>query len=146
VRTLRVIHESGTTTSRGTATGWVQGTGSQPGHMATYTTTGTRQTAAAKQAAPPQKRRNGAVLIGFGVGLAILALAYGFLMITNDLSSTQVVLTIAGVALSAAVLLLLIGAILAPGESRYNSQVYPDAIREWDRTWACQRCGTRFVA
>jgi hypothetical protein len=145
-RTLRVIHESGTTTSQGTVTGWTQGSGSQPGHLTTFNTTSTHQTAAAKDAAPPRKRRNGVVLISFGLALALIAVAYYFLMSRSGLSDSTSLATIAGVGLAIGVLMLLIGVVLAPRDSQYNSEVFPAAFHEWDHTWACQRCGTRFLA
>lgn len=146
-RTLRVIHESGTSTSRGTATGWTLASGSKPGHLTTFTTSSTRQTAAAKAAAPPRKRRNGLAFVGFGIFLALFAGIYGFsISIHLQGSDAAVAATIAGIGLAAGVALLVVGIVLAPRNHRYNSEEFRAEFRQWERTWACQRCGTHFAA
>jgi len=145
-RTLRVIHEGGTSTSRGTATGWQQGYGSQPGHLTTYSTSSTSQTAAAKAAAPPRKRYNGVALIGLGILIPLLALGFYYLVSTSSPASSSAYLPAPIVGVIAGVVMLVAGIVLAPRDSRYNSQAFPAALSQWERTWACQRCGTRFVA
>jgi len=145
-RTLRVIHEGGTSTSRGTATGWQQGYGSQPGHVTTYSVSSTRQTAAAKAAAPPRKRHNGVALIGLGIAVPILAVAFYYLVSTSSPASAAAYFPAPVVGVIVGVALLVAGIVVAPRDSHYNSQVFPAALSRWEHTWACQRCGNRFVA
>lgn len=145
-RTLRVIHESGTISSSGTAHGWTQGSGSSAGHSTSYSTSSTSQSTAAKAATPPKKRHNGAVLLGFGFTIAVAAIIYYIVMTTNQISDPSYVAMSALIAAAAGFVMLVIGLVLAPADSRYNSDVFPEAFREWDRTWSCQQCGTRFHA
>lgn len=67
-------------------------------------------------------------------------------MTRSGLVPAHLVLAIAGIGLAVAVLLAAIGVILVPRESRYNSQTFPIALRDWNPTWSCQRCGTWFLA
>ncbi|HEY4226031.1 MAG TPA: hypothetical protein VGM70_09475 [Pseudolysinimonas sp.] len=115
--------------------------------MTTFSTSGTTQTAAAKAAAPPRKRRNGLALIIFGILLALFAGIYGF-QISSHLqdSAAAIAATISGIGVAAGVVLLVVGIVLAPRNHLYNSEEFRAEFREWERTWACQRCGTRFVA
>lgn len=144
-RTLRVIHQSGTTTTRGTATGWQQGSGSQPGHATTYSTSSTHQTAAAKAAAPPKKRRNGVTLIGLGIAVPTFLIAFYFLLSMLSPGSTSAYYSIPVVGVIAGAALLVAGIVVAPRDSVYNSQEFPTALNQWEHTWACQRCGTQFL-
>jgi len=141
-----MIHEGGTSTSRGTATGWQQGYGSQPGRLVTFSTSSTQQTAAAKAAAPPRKRRNAVALIGLGVAIPPIALAFYYLLSNGSSGGTSTYAPVAMVGVAVGVVSLVVGVLLAPRDGRYNSQVFPEALREWEHTWACQRCGTRFTA
>jgi uncharacterized membrane protein len=115
--------------------------------LTTFSTSGTTQTAAAKAAAPPRKRRNGLALIIVGIFLALFAGIYGF-SISSHLqgSDAAVAALVAGIGVAAGVVLLVVGIVLAPRNYRYNSEEFRAEFREWERTWACQRCGTRFAA
>jgi hypothetical protein len=145
-RTLRVIHDHGTSTSRSSTSGYTQGMSANSGRSSSYSTTTTRQTAAAKAAAPPTKRRNGVVLIVFALVVAAIGLYLRYQMTTNNLTLGTLSPTIVAVlGIGLGIVFLIIGGIVAVSDSRHNSQVFPDEMAQWDRTWACQRCGTFFV-
>jgi hypothetical protein len=142
IKSLRIIHEHGTSTGRGISTGWVQGAGSQPGHLAQFNTTTRTVTEAARKAAPPRKRWNGIVLIVIGAVVAIIAAWLGS-SLTADTDGTFTSGVIIVVAIG--VLLVIGGFILTVFDAGYNRSVYPDAIARWDRSWQCQRCGKVFT-
>jgi hypothetical protein len=140
VKTLRLIHEHGTSTGTGTTTGWVAGSGNQPGHIATFATRTKTLTDAARKAAPPKKRFNGVVLIVIGVLVAAIACGLGGTLALGSAGSyTSGVYIVVGIG----ILALLGGIILAVFDSAYNRTV-PAAFAEWDRSWQCQRCGRVF--
>jgi hypothetical protein len=103
----------------------------------------THQTKAAKESAPPKKRHNGIALLGFGLVVPLFTLGYHLVMARYDLGEAAIVPQIVGVVLG--VVFLVAGAIIAPRDGRYNSQVFPEELEQWNRTWACGRCGTRFI-
>ena len=140
-KTLSAVREQGTSTGRGTTTGWVSGNGDQPGHSATFSTTTTSYTAAARAAAPPQKRQTGLILI---VGSPLLAALLGVIW-AMVLHSDQMTVVAIAIAIVIAVAGVLIGCVLLPGDLTYNRNEFPEAFRRWSRSWSCQRCGEVFV-
>ena len=144
VKTLRAIRAQGTSTGTGTSTGWVQGTGSQPGHMATFSTRTTSYTNAARAAAPPTKRQNGVVLVVAGVIFAALAGWIGFTLASAaSVPAWAVVFAIA--AAIAGFGMMIGGVILTPTDLAYNRDEFPGEFTRWSRSWQCQRCGDRFA-
>lgn len=144
VKSYRAIREQGTTTGTGHSVGWVQGTGSQPGHMASFTTRTTSYTTAALRAAPPVKRQNGLVLVVTGVIFAGLSLYLGYVIGTaSDVAAWMVILTV--VFAVAGFGMLIGGVILTPADLAYNRDVYPDDYNRWSRSWRCLRCGSGFA-
>jgi hypothetical protein len=143
VKTLRIINAQGTSIGTGSTTGWVQGSGNQPGHMATFSTRTKIVTEAARSAAAPRKRFNGAALIVIGVVIAGAGSFIGYSLGKSGYGSS--ILDIA-VAVIVGLIVILGGVVLALRDSTYNRNVYPGAYTRWDRSWQCQRCGTVFVA
>ncbi|MCU1585464.1 MAG: hypothetical protein JWM49_2020 [Microbacteriaceae bacterium] len=144
--TLRMIVANGTShgTTRGTSTGWVDGSGGQPGHTATFTTTQrtTTLTAAAREASPPRKRRNGITLILIGIAIGGFGGWVGYALAADRIGFA--VVNVGAPAIIGAVLVLW-GTVLALlSEAPYNRDEYPNALARWSRSWQCQRCGAVF--
>jgi hypothetical protein len=143
VKTLSAIRAQGTSTGTGSAVGWVQGSGSEPGHMETFRTRTTSYTAAARGAAPPAKRENGIVLVVAGIILAGIAGSIGWVLASSGSVPTFAVV-LAIVAAVAGFGMMIGGVILTPLDLAYNRDVLPGASAKWSRSWQCQRCGTGF--
>lgn len=143
VKTLKMIHDQGTSTGSATTTGWVQGTGNQSGLFGTFSTATKNYTEAAREAAAPRKRFNGVVLIVIGVVLAGVLSSIGYALGTDGAFGTPT-LNIA-IAVVVGLVIMIIGVSLAMRDSAYNRDVYPDAHARWTRSWQCQRCGTVFL-
>jgi hypothetical protein len=143
VRTLKVIRTHGTSTGTGTTTGWVQGSGSEPGHMATFSTTTTNYTAAARAAAPPAKRYNGVALFVAGIVLGAILGWIGYSLGVGGTVGDPVInlalAVVVGLGIAA------IGVVFIPGDLAYNHSQWPKAWERWSRSWQCQRCGAGFV-
>ena len=144
VKTLRAIRAQGTSTGTGTGTAWVQGTGSQPGHMETFSTRTTSYTNAARAAAPPAKRQNGLVLVVTGVIFAGLAGYIGWTL-ASSASVPGWAVVVAIIAAVAGFGMMIGGVILTPLDLAYNRDVFPGEYTKWSRSWQCQRCGTGFA-
>lgn len=142
-KTLSMIRAQGTTTGSGTATGWVQGTGTNPGHSVTVTTRTTSYTEAAQNAAPPQKRYNGSALIVSGMIVGAVAVWIGLWVGSENAPLVAGLIVVLGVLAAAA--MAISGVVLAPRDAEFNRHVFPEAMARWSRSWQCQRCGTRFV-
>lgn len=142
---LKMIVANGTTRgiSHGTTTGWVDGSGNQPGHSATFSTTQrtTTLTAAARAAKAPSKRWNGVILIVMGVAVGGFGGWVGNALAGGGIGS--VVLDV-GIALAAAAVLIVCGLALAVNDAAYNRDVFPVAVARWSISWQCQKCGTVF--
>lgn len=140
-KTLRAVRDQGTSTGTGTATGWVSGSGDQPGHSANFHTTTTSYTAAARAAAPPRKHNNGIALIvagpflGLIIGIAVVPLWAGI-----QLSAVAIV-----AAVLVPIIVMIIGGVLLPNDIAYNRWVFPEEFQRWSRSWLCQRCGEVFA-
>lgn len=142
---LKMIVANGTTRgiSHGTTTGWIDGSGNQPGHSATFATTQrtTTLTAAAREASPPRKRRNGIALILIGVVIGGFGGWIGYVLAAGSIGSASLNIGIAAVI---GTVLVLRGVVLSVGDASYNRNEYPSALARWSRSWQCQRCGAVF--
>lgn len=142
-KSLRAVREQGTSIGTGTATGWVAGDGTSPGHSVSMTTHTTSYTAAARSAAPPAKRQNGLILVVLGVVVgAFLGWAGWWFGTSGAFGTVLVNLALAAVV---GIAIVLVGIVLTPGDLAYNRDVYPGMYDRWSRSWSCQRCGDVFV-
>lgn len=143
--TLKMVVANGTShsTSRGTATGWVDGVGNQPGHTETFSTAQrmTTMTAAAKEASPPSKRWNGIALIIIGIAVGGFGGWIGHVLAADNIGTPPLNIGIAAVA---GAVLVLLGTVLATRDATYNRYEFPGALASWARSWRCNRCGTVF--
>lgn len=142
-KSLKVVHDQGTTTGSAATTGWAQGTGGQPGYAATFSTTMKSSTDAARKAAAPRKRFNGVALIAIGVILAGALGVIGYSLGVNGVVGSPT-FNIA-VAVVIGLITMIGGVALAIHDSAYNHGIYPDVYEQWTHSWQCQRCGTVFL-
>ena len=143
VKSLKAIRAQGTSTSTGTSTGWVQGSGSEPGHSVTLTSRSTAYTSAAYAAAPPSKRYNGIALVVAGI-VAVGVACYLTTVVAGsvDVPVWMVVFTVlVGLAGFGA---MIAGVVVTPRDLSYNRDEFSSDYRKWDRSWQCQRCGTKY--
>ena len=140
-KSLRAVREQGTTTGSGTTTGWVSGSGDQPGHSATFSTTMTSHTAAAGAAAPPRKHYNGIALMVAGPFFGLIVAIAGMPLLAGA--------QLSALAFAAAVLvafaIMHIGGRIYSNDAAYNRDEYPEDYERWSRSWSCQRCGEVFA-
>ncbi len=117
VQSLRVIYEAGTQRINTSANTY--GAGS-----AGATITGTQQSALARKASPPPKKRYMLflVLIGFGIVSPFLGLSMSVLFFTVG-----------------------IGGLFCYLSWRYNTTQYPPKYERWTRSWHCNKCGTIYT-
>jgi predicted RNA-binding Zn-ribbon protein involved in translation (DUF1610 family) len=143
IKSLRAVREQGTSTGTASTSGWVQGSGNQPGQIATFSTRTKNYTDAARAAAAPKRRFNGVVVIVLGVVLAVVLSSIGnSLGAIGDLGNPGLNIAIAVVI---GLVTMVMGVLLAISNSIYNRDVYPDARAQWAGSWQCQRCSTIFV-
>jgi DNA-directed RNA polymerase subunit RPC12/RpoP len=123
VKKLSLVHAAGLSDlTAETAAGAVFG-GREPG-VGVAMTKGTQQTVLSKSAAPPAKRKG----LAWGVILVVVSLV-----------------AFSGSSIGFGALCLLAGGWLAYSSVRYNSDVFPGLLAEWQRKYLCERCGTVFV-
>ena len=142
VKTLKLIRAHGTSIGSATTTGWVGGTGTQPGSVATFNTSSKNYTEAARAAAPPRKRHNGVVLVITGIVIGASLGWIGYNLGKSLIGSLQLNVAIAALV---GVILVVIGALVGMRDSAYNHDDYPKESARWNRSWQCQRCGQVFV-
>ena len=136
VRSFKVIHELGTssieTTSSGTMTGVGFGSGSGVAvGTISGTTKGTQQTDAARQAAPPGKRKSPAA-IGFAALLGIGALI-------------RCCFSFSGLMLFFGILLLVGANVVTGVAEKWNTKEWPKLYENWLNSFKCLQCGQVFV-
>jgi len=148
-RSLSVIHASGTSTVQLTSV--YAGTHDDAGLIPSY---GKSQTAAAKMAAPPRKKE--AVTAGFfgwillTCFLCFVALVVSFFVITQSRDEAeQGAQQMWAIAILFFVWLASWIIPLAPrvwAAREYNTGKLPTLMREWQQSFACERCGAIFRA
>ena len=140
VKTLKMIYAQGTSTGTASTTGWVQGSGNQPGHMATFSTTTKSYTEAARAAAPPRKRFSGLALIITGVAVGGILGSLGYALGADNTFGNPTINV--GIAIALGFSTIIAGVSVAMRDSGYNREEYPKASEQWNHSWQCQRCGT----
>jgi hypothetical protein len=140
VKTLKIVHAQGTSSGSAVTSGWSQGYGNQQGHSTTSASRINLSTKAARDAAPPRMKRDGAVLIVIGIVgggvLAVLGYSFG----TSNTFGNPTINVAVGIVIG--LITIVAGVALAMRDSNYNRSEYPNALGKWDRSWQCQRCGT----
>ncbi len=130
LRKLSLIFNEGRATVNAQRSATAVDLGGVPRATATAAATGRQQAALSKQAAPPQKKR--------WVAWSILAVVCIFGALGN-IGSPGVGTVIAIVIAVLAIGFAIIG-------RRYNTEVHPELLRRWERSFMCNRCGEVFAA
>jgi hypothetical protein len=145
-RTLPIIHASGTSTVR--LTSIYVDTDEDVGVIPSY---GKSQTAAARMAAPPAKKE--AVTAGFFGWILLSALlcfialfVYFINQSGNESEQADQQLWAIGILFSVWLVSWIIPLIPRMQTAReYNENTLPKLMREWEQSFACERCGTIFL-
>jgi hypothetical protein len=112
----------------------------------TYTTrlhSGTRQSFTAHAAAPPDRRGYGRPFLLWGIPICF-TFFWGLAGLSRILEHPKSAATLGG---TVAVFFLiglacLVGMILSSGRiARYNREIYPRLLWDWEHTYICRRCG-----
>ena len=103
---------------------------------------GTSQTQSAQLAAPPRRKSNAGPLLRWAFPLCF-CFFWGISVLSTILQHQTTAKTEI-----ADVLLLLLGAVFLGGLmrslrqiTRYNREVFPQLLRDWENTYICQKCG-----
>ena len=104
---------------------------------------GTSQTHSAQLAAPPRRKSNAGPLLRWAFPLCF-CFFWGLAVLSTMFQQHQTTAKTG----TADVLLLLIGAVCFAGLmrslrriSRYNREVFPQLLWNWEHTYICQKCG-----
>jgi len=126
---LSVVYEHGTQNIQTTGRTYGSGVGLGRGGFgvglgsSTTSTKGKSQSIAAKNAAPPDKKKIIIPLALMGAGLFTAFAIHG---ITG-------------------LLLVAVGGFIFWKFSQYNSNTYPPLMEQWQRSWLCNWCGSMFT-
>jgi hypothetical protein len=124
--------ESGTSTSETTSSGL--GVGMAGGKLGLGigggTTRATSMSLTAQKVAPPQLQK-----LTWASGLAVI----GVLVILNGMTSMSLGTILTGIVIFSP------GAYLLYSRKKWNKEVYPQLLTQWQKSWLCHKCGNVFV-